>query len=248
MKFKLGKHAPKSHPRTLSLANYLPTNLAPAPEKVFWEYKIDPATIGMFGNDTVGDCTCAMVAHWLMLITAHTGKTVTPELQEVLDFYSAVSGYDQKTGANDNGAAITDVLEHWRTVGLSGHKIRAWAAIDYTNDEHVKQGIYVFGANGTGVQLPESAQDQFQAAQNWEVVDGSPIEGGHAILETGKGSDGSNYQSWGKGDQKASNAWSAATVDEKYVVITDDWIDEASGLTPSGFKMDELLADIKALG
>jgi hypothetical protein len=68
------------------------------------------------------------------------------------------------------------------------------------------------------------------------------------IVQTGYGSDGTNFQTWGKGDQKASNAWATAYMDEAYVAITQDWIDEASGLTPSGFKMDELLADIKTLG
>src|SRR5580698_5360811 len=146
---KFGKLAPKKNSKTLLLSKYLtttlPATLPPAPEKVWREYKVPPSLWGMLGNDTIGDCTCAAIAHFLMLVTAHTGTMVTPSVSDVLSVYSAVSGYDPATGANDNGAAITDVLEYWRTTGISGHKILAWAAIDPTNIPEVKQGIWLFG-------------------------------------------------------------------------------------------------------
>ena len=246
MAFKLGKLSPKFHPKTLKFSNYLLAGAPPPPpEKQFWEYKIDPRNIQMFGNDSIGDCTCAGIAHLLMLVTAHTGKVVIPELQDVLDFYSAVSGYDQKTGANDNGAAITDVLDRWQTVGLSGHKILAWAQIDHKNLTAIHQGIHIFGGLDVGVQLPESAQQQFP--KNWELVNGSPIEEATALSEAGFGATGSNYQTWGKGDQKASNEWSAAYRDESYCVLTQDWVNNATGLAPNTLNMDALVKDLALL-
>ena len=80
-----------------------------------------------------------------MLWTAHSGKMMTPSLTSVLQAYSDISGYDPDTGANDNGCAMTDVFEYCRTKGLSGHKINAWVQVDFTNLEHVRQAIYLFG-------------------------------------------------------------------------------------------------------
>lgn len=248
MAFKLGKLAPKHNDKTLLFSKYLKADAPPPPpEKAFYEYAVDPSAILMYGNDTVGDCTCAAVAHYIILATAHTGKVFFPDPADVMKMYSAISGYDPVTGANDDGCAMTDVLNFWQTVGLSGHKILGWAKLDYTNLTALHQGIELFGANYVGVNLPASAQDQFEQKKNWEFVKKSPIEGGHCILETGFGSDGSNYQTWGKGDQKASNAWSAAYRDEAYIVLTQDWINQASGLAANHLNMDALQADLKLL-
>src|ERR1700727_2323390 len=105
---KLGKLAPKRNRKTLSFVAYLKTPVLPAPpEKNFWEYKVPPATIGMYGNDTVGDCTIAEVSHDLILKTAHTGTPFFPDPDEVLKMYSAISGYDPSQ-TDDQGNNPTD--------------------------------------------------------------------------------------------------------------------------------------------
>jgi hypothetical protein len=248
-RMKLGKLKPKHHPATLDFGKILlPDAPPPPPEKAFWEYKTDPYAIGMYGNDVCGDCTLAAIAHYLLLVTAHTGKPFYADPAEVLKAYSAISGYDPKTGANDNGCAITDVLNYMRVTGIQGYKIEGWAQIDHTSLLHLHQGIYIFGGNNIGVQLPAIAQDQFSDNQSWEVVpDDGGIEGGHCILESGYGSEGSNFESWGKGDQKASNEWSSKYKDEGYVVFTKDWINEASGLAPNSFDLDALVNALKAV-
>src|SRR5580700_2315061 len=128
MSLKLGKLPPKFNRRTLLLQNYLPTGVLPsAPAKLWREYKVPPAGWGMLGNDKVGDCTCAAIAHMVMLMTAHTGTMVSPSLDETLAVYTAVTGYDpsqtQPDGSNptDQGAAITDILAYWQNVGIAGH-------------------------------------------------------------------------------------------------------------------------------
>ena len=251
MPFKLGKLAPKHNPKTLRFSAFLRTDAPPPPpERTFLEYKIPPATIGMYGNDQFGDCTCAMVAHWLMLITAHSGTLVVPSEDEVIAMYQAVCpGFDPATDANDNGAALTDVLNYWQTVGLAGHKIDGWAQIDNTNMLHRNQAQYLFYGVGVGVQLPSAAQGQFTAGQDWDVVPGDSIEGGHAILESGYGARGRNFETWGKGDQKGTNAWDAAYTDETYIVLTPDLIEQASDLSPNGMNyaaLTAILAELRA--
>jgi len=246
--YRLGKHAPKFNPKTLKLSKYMTPDapLIEPPSKVFLEYKIPPDTIGMYGNDRYGDCVFAGIAHWLMLITAHSGKMIVPTLDDVLNMYAAVTGFDPATGANDNGSSVTDALNYWQTTGICGHKIDGWAAIDCKNLINRRLGLFLFLGVGVGVQLPYSAQDQFSAGQTWDVVSGG-IAGGHFILESGEGSDGHNFETWGKGDQKATNDWDAQSTDESYVALTHDLVEDASGRSPFGFDYATLQSDLSAM-
>lgn len=247
MPFKLGKLAPKYNPKTLKFTKYLSPAIPSPPEKVYREYKIADADWGMFGNDTVGDCTCAAIAHMLMLFTAHTGKIVVPTLDDVIKLYTAVSGYIPGDDSTDNGTAITDVLNYWQTFGLAGHKILGWAQINNGSTLRRAQGVWLFGALDVGVQLPDSAEDQFAQGKDFEIVPKAKIVGGHSIIQPGYGHLGDDFVTWGKGYQKASRQWTNRYMDEAYIVITEDWINEASGLAPNGFNIDELRADLKAI-
>src|ERR1035437_9108431 len=101
-RYKTGKLAPKHNLKTIVFEDILLATALPAPpEKRFWEYKIQPDMIGMYGNDAMGDCVLAMIAHHIMLITAHTGRLIMPEMADIVRAYSELSGYDPLTGAND---------------------------------------------------------------------------------------------------------------------------------------------------
>lgn len=247
MNFKTGKLAPKFHSKTLAFSKYLTGELPAPAEKVFREYKIPEVAKLMYGNDEVGDCTCAAAANDIILKSVHTGKIKIPLLEDVMDMYSTISGYDPSAGANDNGCAMTDVLEHLRTVGLGGDKILGWAQIDHTDSLHRKLGVDWFGSTYTGVLLPSDAEDQFDAKQPFEVTKGISGVDGHCILHVGYGSAGDDYVTWARWDQKASNAWSAQSVDEEYVIFTEDWFDHNTQKTPGGIDVDGLWADIKLL-
>jgi hypothetical protein len=249
MKMKLGKLPPKVHPMTLPFAKYLTGELPSPAAKVFREYKVPPQAMQMYGNDQYGDCTCAGGANLLILTSCHTGTVVVPTLKQVLDMYTAVTGFDQATGANDNGAAMTDVLEYLRTTGIAGHKILAWAKIDHTNPVHRRLAVDLFGGTYVGVNLPASAQNQFVDGKqcSWEVVPNSEIEGGHCIIRPGYGSEGGDYVSWANWFIKASTAWENMYLDEEYVIVTQDWINKATNKTPDGIDLSVLLADLKLL-
>lgn len=251
MALKTGKLAPKWHPKTLLFAKYL-TGALPLPAaKVYREYKVPPEAVQMFGNDTVGDCTCAGAANMLILASCHTGKVVIPTLEDVLGLYSAVTGYDpaqtdsQGNNPTDQGAAMTDVLDYLQKIGLCGHKILGWAKIDHTNRLHREIACDLFGGTYVGVQLPASAQSQFPGP--WEVVPDDPIEGGHCIIRPGYGSEGDDYVTWANWTVKASAAWSAKYVEEEYAIVTEDWIDQATHKTLGGLDLAALQEDLTLL-
>lgn len=246
--YKLGKAPRKFNKKTLTFSKYVDPVLPTPPATVNWESRPNPGTIGMYGNDTIGDCVAAEIAHHLMCITANAGKMIVPTEKEVIAMYSAISGYVPGKPDTDRGAAITDGLNYWHTHGLAGHKILGWAQINPNNVMHRKQAVWLFGGCSMGINLPYSSEDQFSAGLPWTVVpqDGG-IAGGHNIYLSGYTAANENVASWGRGNQKKSYEWDAVYCDELYCVLTSDWIERASGLSPSGFNYANLMVDLKAI-
>ena len=239
---KLGRLAPKVHPRTLKLSSFL--KAVPAPRVFAWEYNLDDWT--MMGNDTVGDCTCACIGHMIMEWTSRTYGTVTPTTEQVLTAYSAVTGYDPNTGANDNGAAITDVLAYCQSTGLAGHKILAWAEIDVSNLTNVKQAIAMFGGIDIGFNVPQSAMTQFDAGEPWNDIGDTDIVGGHSVPVMGYGGLGDTCITWGKRQPMNWAFWSRY-VDEAYAIITQDWLMQAQTSPIFGLDLPALQPQLAAL-
>jgi hypothetical protein len=230
--------------KSLKLAKYLSAVPAP-PKKVYWEYKVPADLWGMFSNDTIGDCTCACIAHMIMLATAHTGKMVTPTVAEVVAAYSAITGYVPGNESTDNGANISDVLNYWQNTGIAGHKITAWAQVDQTNIQEVKQAIWLFGGVDIGIEVFQSMEDQFDAREPWDNPSGDDL-GGHSIPLFGYGSEGTTGVTWAALQQMGWPCFSKIC-SEAYAVITPDWINQLSGKTYSGFDLAQLQADLAAL-
>jgi hypothetical protein len=243
---KLGRltpYAAADKPR-LVLDSYL-DGISAAPAIV--DFASEVLSWPMYGNDTIGDCTCATVGHQIQAWTRYTGAEVTVPQEDIIQLYSAVSGYDPATGANDNGANVQDVLTLWRQSGVpvAGHKILAFAQLqDLTK---IQQALWVFGSVYLGINFPSSAMDQFKSDEPWTVVQDSPIEGGHAVPLQYAGDGTVPYQvvTWAK-LQGMDQGFLDTYVEEAWVVITDDWLDK-NGHTPEGLDLQQLGADLSQL-
>ncbi|MGA7908148.1 MAG: hypothetical protein WCA16_12140, partial [Candidatus Sulfotelmatobacter sp.] len=158
MKLKLGKQAVRHDPRTLLLASYTTPALPAPPATLDLTMKIK-GPWGMMDNDQIGDCTCAAAGHLLMEWTANAKvKMFTPSDQQIVAAYSAITGYNPQTGANDNGAVELDVLNYWRQQGIAGHKIQAFVATEPANHTHIMDAAWIFGGCYIGLLLPKTAQ------------------------------------------------------------------------------------------
>lgn len=240
---KLGKLPPKHHPKTLSLASFLksegPASITP-PKKRAWEYVIPDSQWGMYGNDVKGDCTLASKAHIIMAVTANAGSLVVPDPAEIIGIY------DRLTGGFDTGLAMTDVYDYWLANPIAGQKILGWMKIDHANREHFEVCVALFGACDVGVQLPSSAQQQFEQRRPWDVVpDDGGIDGGHDIPYLGYGSLGETCITWAA-RQPCGIPWLQKYADEAYGVILESWFDTA-GTAPSGLDRDALWNALQAL-
>lgn len=244
---KLGKLSPRLDSRTLKFASYL-VDLPPPPDVLDLVSDIGPW--GMMMNNSLGCCTISASGHAIMSWTAAArGKPAIPADQDIVAAYSAVSGYDPRSGENDNGAVELDVLKYWRSNGIAGHRIAAFAAIDLSHPRHVMQAAYLFGGVYIGVSLPRSAQAQ---GDLWSLS-GSPTDddlpgswGGHAIwVPALYDTQHLGAITWGS-VQKISWAWWRAYCDEAYAIISQDFL-TGERKTPQGFDLAALQADLRAL-
>jgi hypothetical protein len=252
LKLKLGKSTARHDPRALLLASYV-TPALPAPPASFDLSMKVGSSWGMMDNDEIGDCTCAAAGHLIMEWTANSGKKmVTPTDQQIVAAYSAITGYNPKTGANDNGANEVDVLNYWRQTGIAGDKIGAYVSLEPSNHTHVMDSVYIFEGCYIGVQLPISAQAQTQNHQPWSVPpggttgDGKPGSwGGHAIPVVAYDTRGVTVVTWGALQAMTWSFWEAYC-DEAYAILSDDYMD-GQKKAPQGFNLQQLQADLADL-
>jgi hypothetical protein len=209
----------------LKLSAVLRERLAIPPAAMDWQD--DRIVWPMYGNDQVGDCTCAGVGHLVNQLTYYgSGSEVQPTDSSVLGMYSAITGYDPTKPASDTGAYCQDVLAYWRKTGLEGHKITAYASLDVSNLTEIKQAIALFGTVYVGLSFPDSAMTQFDNDQPWDVVRGAKVEGGHCVIVGAYGSGKLGLVTWGAETTMTEAFWKKY-VDEAWVVLDTDGMKKA---------------------
>jgi hypothetical protein len=255
LKLKLGKQAARHDPRTLMLASYATAELPAPPLQLDLTHKVN-VPWGMMDNDQIGDCTCAAAGHLMMEWTANAkGKIFDPTDKQIVAAYSAITGYDPSTGANDNGAVELDVLNYWRQHGIAGHKIQAFVATEPSNQTHIMDSVWIFGGCYIGLQMPKSAQAQTANHQPWSVPaqgptgDGKPGSwGGHAVPVVAYNARVLTVVTWGALQTMTWAFWDAYC-DEAYAIISADFLKSQNGqpVTPAGFNMQQLKEDLADL-
>jgi hypothetical protein len=200
-------------------------------------------TFGMFGNDRAGDCTVAQLGNQIIAQTAlATGTTITVPVDEVIAFYSSISGYDPDTGANDNGCDEDDVMARFQSSGLSGYKSAGSVSINTRNHMHLMQARWVFGAFALGVQLPKSAEDQFDAGEPFTVPWYSPIVGAHEICVVDYDASGLYVVTWA-GRTLATWPWVERYAIDAHVAASTAYL-RSDGTTPGGLTLAQLGVDL----
>jgi len=248
---QLGRKPNAGRPRIRLTTDHVPAAYTPPATLDRWS-AIPAGTIGMDGNDAVGDCTCADVDHEVKSVQVAAGNPeVASTAAEVLAAYSAITGYNPADPSSDQGAEMQAVREYWQKTGfaLGGqvHQVLLFAELDIHNDNLVKWALDQIGAVGIGVNFPRSAMDQFNADQPWDVVsDDGGIEGGHAVAVVGYDATYWYVITWGQ-VQKVTPAWFRAYVEEAWVSLAADFVNAHSGEDPLGGTLFDLGAQFSAL-
>jgi hypothetical protein len=170
--------------------------------------------------DGVGDCTFAGRQHYRMAKAAAGHESEQWESANVL-----VAEYLKYDHGQDMGANIADLLLHWYRSG----KILAFAPVDHTRPDRVDAAMQAFHGAYVGVDLTSDADSLFEQHKPWTLSDGQrpdPREG-HCIVKVAADSDTDTWITWG-GAQKSTKPWTAACLEEAWVIITQEDVDNTS--------------------
>ncbi len=241
---KLGWVEGPEDPRTLKLANYAgPAAFDAAPAAADYMSKVTKWPI--LGNNRYGCCVLVSTAHLVQGWTTYASTPVLIPERDVLAAYSAITGFDPRTGRNDNGTNSLDAMNYWRKRGIGGRKIAAYVQIDHKNPVEMKTALHLFGGIYVAAQLPQSADTQFRQRKPWTVVRAGGARGswgGHAIRMGAYDADGITVSTWGR-KQRATWDWWAKYGSEAFAVISADQLNP-QGQSPLGFAMDKLREDL----
>lgn len=207
----------------------------------------------MLGNgpdDTVfpgfggcGDCAWAGPAHEEMEAAKNAGRPVPRFSGEtVVAQYSEYSGYDARTGANDNGANVQDVIAWRQERGLRDdqgnlYKIGREVWLEPGNLQHLWEATWLFENVGIGIEVAAAQMRQFDAGPQptWDYVAGSPIEGGHYVPVMGK----LGLISWAE-DVYYTPRFIEKQMDEGVVYLDNERYNRVTGETLEHFKDADL--------
>lgn len=194
-----------------------------------------------------GDCTIAGPFHEHMELN-YNAKSIVPHFtaDNAVYIYSKLSGYDGKTGANDNGLEVREVLRYRQKTGLKDadgkyHKIGPYVSVEAGNLEELYQALYLFECVGIGFEVPSSALRQFSRGEVWSVSVGSPeIVGGHYVPLMGHAGPGEiAFITWSK-RAVMTEAFYKKYVDEVWAYISPEQISKVTGKSYEGFNSAQL--------
>jgi len=239
--YRFGKHPPTVDYRTLRFRTYLKSTIAPPPptynvltSSVYPKLKTkDPTKLfPMDGNDTLGDCTIAALAHAETVYQGMIAKKSIMTKQAVVKLYMHL------TGGVDSGLNELDVLNYWRKNPVSGDEIITYTSTDPKNHVHIQQAIKLFGGVYLGFQVQQNCVEEFDAHQPW--TPGPLTNDGHAVYAVGYDQTAVTVLTWGN-TQQGTWAWWDECVDEAYAIIPPEA--KKPGFAP-GFNFAQLQADL----
>jgi hypothetical protein len=247
MALKLGKRPAVYDSRTLQFGAYLKPQLPAPPTTVTYGQKVP--SWPMYDNDRYGDCTCAAAGHMVQNWTANAGQEVTPPDQAVLTFYEHFVG---NPPPQDAGCNMLDVLKYWRSSGLGGHQVTAFAALEPKNNVQARDALYMFGSVYIGVALPNFAVQGDMMHVPWVVPPPGPTgnaapnpQNGHCIPAVAYDDRNLYVVTWGA---LKPMSWQFYDVyaDEAFAVLSQDFI-EKNGQNVAGFDLKTLQADLQQI-
>lgn len=246
---KLGKRkavVPSSAPLFARMAAASPSYPEPVRQSdvIDWSLNLEWP---LLANDKVGDCTVAAVLHGVQAAQRWTeGAALPPDTSLALTAYAAVSPYPQ----SDQGAVISDVLEHWRATGFQTpaglNHISGYCHIGST--DHLKRALWLYGPLVVGADLPISAQtqDAWIAPADLTGADEPGSWGGHCMLLVAiDDKNDCTFVTWGQ-LKKASMGWVNAYMDEAWAIFYPEWV--KSAIAPNGLSTEYLESQKRYIG
>jgi len=238
--FKAGLQFSPKDDRNLMFGAYIKEDLPVLPScdnlaKIYQKFPNQTlqSIFQMLGNDQFGDCTFAGLAHLVSTFKGLAGELYIPKEEDVIKYYF------EQTNGQDSGCCELDVLKAWQKKKWFNDEDIAFVSIDPRNHDHIKQAIALFGGVYLGINLPVSAEDDFQANRTWDC--GILSGGGHCVVSCKYDEKTINILTWGDQIDATWNFVDCAVM-EVWAVISL----EAEKI--SGFKLADLRRDLIKVG
>jgi hypothetical protein len=243
MTYCTGKLPPKIKYQTLLFKNFAADLPAPPPscDKLALASSKLPGNppveilCPMDGNDKVGDCVIAGLAHATAINQGLVKKWDVATEAAVLKLYWYM------TDGQDCGCNMLDVLTYWRKNRFAGDNILGFTKLDPKNHVHVKQAIQIFGGVILGFQVQENAQADFARGKTW--TPGRLLNEGHCVYAYAYDDRTVRVATWAAG-QPGSWDWVDETWDEAYVLLSPETL--VPGFCP-GFDFAAFQRALKAV-
>lgn len=246
----LGKRPARPGAVKLRFGDYAAPAALPVPPAAFGHYGQGSGLAwGMLANDRCGDCVWAGAAHETMLWTHRTGSGDPAAFTEdaVLSDYAAVTGYDRARPDTDQGTDMQEAASYRRRIGVIDaagrrHKIESYVALRTGDCHQLALAAHLFGAVGAGLQLPDTAEHQFDAGLPWTVQPGARAAGGHYVSVVGRNTSGNFIVvTWGRLHAMSPGFYQKYN-DETIAHLTTENLRD--GASPDGFDVAQLRQDL----
>lgn len=249
--YKLGKKPARMGAVKLKAKDYIDLSKLPARPPTFDHTGLVKAAPGMLGNDQYGDCFWAGSCHETMVMNASAGKQVSFTTQDALNAYAKATGFSPNDPNSDQGTDMQQGAAFRQKTGIVDangvvHKVAAYLALEPGNWEEFLTLSWLFeGAVGVGLDLPNSAEAQFDANKPWAVAHGAKIEGGHYVSLVAYDGTYMDLSTWGRFKQPTEKAFFQRYNDEGLVYVSNDIFNGTK--TIDGFDLQQLQADLAAI-
>lgn len=239
----LGRRPP-SGKVALRLADVLTGVVPIAPEAVDYFQRIPSWILG--GNDKYGVCGPVSVANQRLLVSTYlSGVPHRVSQTDIFDLYrrSGNPNFDPNDpgGPGDGGVDMQTMLEEVVRNGIGGVKALAFAKVDQTNLNEVRDAIAIFGSLLDGVTLDTSQE----TGALWDYLS-SPVWGGHAVMsgKYNEAPDRTAVISWSE-IISMTDAFMSHQLDEAWVVVWPEHLGSTAFL--QGINLTALATDYTAL-
>lgn len=234
------------------MAKYMRLSQLPVPPDSFDYFAIANAAAeaDILGNDSLGDCTSAGACHLAEIYSAGGGAPAVLTRAQAIAFYSLSTGYVPGNPSTDQGGDEVTVLTDWKLRGLDGkglHAIKDFIAVDGKNAAEVLAANWLFGGTYFGLELTDAMANTSAGNFEWKPGTANPNDG-HCVV--GGGGDkvkGIKINTWALLGFLEMDAIAELCVESAggtvFVPISQEWVNAAKGMAPSGFDWQQLADD-----
>lgn len=248
MNYALGK-TPASHSVSFAFGDFFDVRKLPVPPAVFGHQAMFK-NWGMMGNDRYGCCVLADAAHQAMLWTAKGGHSARFTTDNVLEDYSALTGFRRDDPSTDQGTDMGQAAAYRRKIGVidakrQRHQTDAYVSLRTANLPQLFVASWLMEAASVGIQLPDNAERLFDDGKVWTVDPHAEIVGGHCITVLGRDSDDNIvFLTWG-GTARMTQAFYERYTDEANVSFSIEMMQ--NNMSAERFDADGLRKQITLL-